>query len=187
MLWGEPGLKGAILIGERRTDSRASFHWDLAYLGGDSAANHAWADSASKEELHKRAVELTAHLPAYFADAVKQTGPDGVVKPPIKLIETVLPMDVPPSSPVTLVGDSAHSMVPFRGMGANTSLLDACELATAIIDGVKHSKTADEVLRPYEERMIPRGRTKVLESREVAESDSNFDVSGGRLEKVNAS
>ena len=66
-------------------------------------------------------------------------------------------------------------------MGANTALTAAVDLAEAIIDGVKHEKEIEVVLRTYEEVMIPRGRSQVLGSRAVAESDTQHDVSGERL------
>ncbi len=69
-------------------------------------------------------------------------------------------------------------------MGANTAVLDACDLAQHIIQGIGDGRETSAILRAYEEQMIPRGRTKVLESRADAESDSNFDVSGGRLERM---
>jgi 2-polyprenyl-6-methoxyphenol hydroxylase-like FAD-dependent oxidoreductase len=69
-------------------------------------------------------------------------------------------------------------------MGANTALLDVCDLAKAIISGAKDWSNIDTLLREYEKTMVPRGRTKVLESREIAESDESFDVSGGRLGEV---
>ena len=69
-------------------------------------------------------------------------------------------------------------------MGANTALLDVCDLAKAIISGAKDWSQIDVLLRDYEKRMVPRGRTKVLESREIAESEESFDVSGGRLEQL---
>jgi hypothetical protein len=71
-------------------------------------------------------------------------------------------------------------------MGANTALLDVCDLAEGIIDGIEASNSVNEVLRMYEKCMIPRGRRKVLESRATAESESNFDISGGRLDKQSA-
>jgi 2-polyprenyl-6-methoxyphenol hydroxylase-like FAD-dependent oxidoreductase len=72
-------------------------------------------------------------------------------------------------------------------MGANTALLDVCDLANAIISGANEWRNIDVLLREYENKMVPRGRTKVLESREIAESDESFDVSGGRLAQFKSS
>jgi 2-polyprenyl-6-methoxyphenol hydroxylase-like FAD-dependent oxidoreductase len=114
ILFGEPGLKGALLIGEWLADETGLFHWDCAYLGDDSDQNHTWSEQASRDELYDRAVNLTAQLPDYVVDIIKRTGPEGMLKPPVKLVETVLPVDSLPDGPVTLVGDAAHSMVPFN-------------------------------------------------------------------------
>ncbi|NDZ80682.1 FAD-dependent monooxygenase [Streptomyces sp. SID10853] len=52
---------------------------------------------------------------------------------------------------VTLLGDAAHLMPPL-GVGVNLAMLDACELALAIVD---NNAVADAV-RTYEKSMLPR-------------------------------
>ncbi|MFI0977357.1 FAD-dependent oxidoreductase [Streptomyces sp. NPDC021093] len=53
---------------------------------------------------------------------------------------------------VTLLGDAAHLMSPFSGMGANLAMRDGADLARALVD---HS-TVDEALTAYEKVLLPR-------------------------------
>jgi 2-polyprenyl-6-methoxyphenol hydroxylase-like FAD-dependent oxidoreductase len=65
-------------------------------------------------------------------------------------------------------------------MGANTAILDACDLGEGLIKGIKAGEDLQWVIQQYEQIMIPRGRSNVLSSRDVAESDDAHTISGGR-------
>lgn len=70
---------------------------------------------------------------------------------------------------VTLIGDAAHPMSPFKGQGANQALLDALMLARGISKGCKSSqwrKTGirESVLTEFESEMLERSATKVKDS-----------------------
>jgi salicylate hydroxylase len=66
---------------------------------------------------------------------------------------------------ITLLGDSAHAMLPYLGQGAAMALEDACVLSAAI---ARHANDLDEALLAYERARAPRARAAVLGSRERA-------------------
>ncbi|UKY48726.1 FAD-dependent oxidoreductase [Streptomyces inhibens] len=53
---------------------------------------------------------------------------------------------------LTLLGDAAHLMTPFSGMGANLAMLDGCELALALTE----HDDPERAVRAYETAMLPR-------------------------------
>ncbi|MCX4626299.1 NAD(P)/FAD-dependent oxidoreductase [Streptomyces sp. NBC_01443] len=55
---------------------------------------------------------------------------------------------------LTLLGDAAHLMSPFSGMGANLAMLDGADLARALIDNT----AVDDAVRAYEDLLLPRSR-----------------------------
>ncbi len=76
---------------------------------------------------------------------------------------------------VTLIGDAAHPMSPFKGQGANQALLDALALARAISKGCSPSSQwrkagiRESVLTEFESEMLERSATKVNDSAAAAQ------------------
>jgi 2-polyprenyl-6-methoxyphenol hydroxylase-like FAD-dependent oxidoreductase len=74
----------------------------------------------------------------------------------------------------TLIGDAAHPMSPFKGQGANQSLLDALALARGIskacgpLSKWKEVGIRKSVLTEFEAEMLERSATKVKDSAEAA-------------------
>ena len=79
------------------------------------------------------------------------------------------------AGPLTLIGDAAHPMSPFKGQGANQALLDALALARGIAKGCKPLSNWKEtglrgmVLTEFESEMLARSASKVKDSAEAAE------------------
>lgn len=76
---------------------------------------------------------------------------------------------------VTLIGDAAHPMSPFKGQGANQALLDALALARGISRGCRplsqwrKSGLRENVLSEFELEMLERSATKVKDSATAAQ------------------
>lgn len=76
---------------------------------------------------------------------------------------------------VTLIGDAAHPMSPFKGQGANQALLDALALARGITKGCRSlsqwrkAGVRESVLTEFESEMLERSATKVKDSAEAAQ------------------
>lgn len=83
---------------------------------------------------------------------------------------------------VTLIGDAAHPMSPFKGQGANQALLDALSLARNISIACTPSSKWREtgvreiVLTDFEEEMLARSASKVKDSAEAVEILHSQDV-----------
>ncbi|MNQ76672.1 FAD-dependent urate hydroxylase [compost metagenome] len=75
---------------------------------------------------------------------------------------------------VTLIGDAAHPMSPFKGQGANQALLDALALARGISKGCRplsqwrKAGLRESVLTEFESEMLERSATKVKDSAAAA-------------------
>lgn len=75
---------------------------------------------------------------------------------------------------ITLIGDAAHPMSPFKGQGANQALLDALALARGITKNCrplsqwKDAGIRNSVLTEFENEMLARSATKVKDSAAAA-------------------
>jgi 2-polyprenyl-6-methoxyphenol hydroxylase-like FAD-dependent oxidoreductase len=76
---------------------------------------------------------------------------------------------------LTLIGDAAHPMSPFKGQGANQALLDALMLARGIAKGCsplsqwRKVGVRESVLTEFESEMLERSASKVKDSAEAAQ------------------
>jgi 2-polyprenyl-6-methoxyphenol hydroxylase-like FAD-dependent oxidoreductase len=84
---------------------------------------------------------------------------------------------------VTLLGDAAHLMSPFAGEGANLAMLDAAELALALVE---HGGDLEAALSQYETALFPRSEAAALESATGLEASFQPDAPRGFLDLMAA-
>jgi 2-polyprenyl-6-methoxyphenol hydroxylase-like FAD-dependent oxidoreductase/Zn-finger nucleic acid-binding protein len=73
------------------------------------------------------------------------------------------------SLPITLLGDAAHPMSPFKGQGANQALLDALSLARALYRiHCREGQSLGEAVEHFENEMLDRSSEKVRASSAAA-------------------
>ncbi|KAI0165218.1 monooxygenase [Hypoxylon sp. FL1284] len=80
---------------------------------------------------------------------------------------------------VTLIGDAAHVMPPFAGVGVNVAMQDALVLARQIIgvkDSTDMSGSVSQAIRNYEEEMFDRAEAYVRETMQL--QDMQFSERG---------
>jgi 2-polyprenyl-6-methoxyphenol hydroxylase-like FAD-dependent oxidoreductase len=78
---------------------------------------------------------------------------------------------------VTLLGDAAHPMKPNIGQGAAQALEDAVVLGSCIAERAD----AEETLRSYERRRVPRANAVVRASRQAGRAAEIRSPIGARL------
>jgi len=118
-----------------------------------SAINFA-APDAAKADLLAHFIGWDAGLRALIADA------DGELIPrPIHALPVGHRWERTPG--VTLLGDAAHLMSPFAGEGANLAMLDAAELAAALVAYLRDREAA---LGAYEAALFPRSAAAAAQS-----------------------
>jgi 2-polyprenyl-6-methoxyphenol hydroxylase-like FAD-dependent oxidoreductase len=69
---------------------------------------------------------------------------------------------------VTLAGDSAHPMTPFRGQGLNNALQDAAEFVKAMKSVVAGEKQLKEAVDGYDKEVFERGVREIAISMKQA-------------------
>lgn len=152
--------------------SSDSVMWQFSFPMPEEEAKALSARGAQalKEEAIRRAQWHTP-VPQMLAETL----PEQITGYPVYDRELLKPKLLEKAGAVTLIGDAAHPMSPFKGQGANQALLDALALARHIsIHCSAHSKwketgLRDLVLTEFEEEMLSRSASKVRDSAEAVE------------------
>ncbi|RDI53562.1 FAD-dependent oxidoreductase [Flavobacterium glaciei] len=149
-----------------------SVMWQLSFpmLEDDAKALSLQGPKALKEEARNRTLW---HNPIpQILEATLEAQISGYPVYDRELLESKL---LAKGQQVTLIGDAAHPMSPFKGQGANQALLDALSLARVITRGCRplsqwrKAGIRESVLTEFETEMLERSATKVNDSAAAAQ------------------
>jgi len=149
-----------------------SVMWQLSFpmLEKDAKALSLKGAKALKEEACRR-TQWHDPIPQILA-ATKEIHVSGYPVYDRALLETEI---LKKGNKITLIGDAAHPMSPFKGQGANQALLDALALAREItkecrpLSQWKKRGVRESVLTGFEAEMLARSAVKVKASAEAAD------------------
>jgi 2-polyprenyl-6-methoxyphenol hydroxylase-like FAD-dependent oxidoreductase len=126
-------------------------------------------DTMTGPQLHALVGDLTSSWHPHLRELFALADPNSCF--PLS-IRTSVPVEQWPSSNVTLLGDSIHTMTPGRGVGANTALRDAALLTRKLTAAHDNSTPLLTAVRDYETKMIAYSREAVEKSLDQMSGDS---------------
>ncbi len=145
-----------------------NFMWQLSFPLQEQEAKRLSADvKLLKENILERCRDW--HEPV--TSIIKSTEFEFLMGIPAYDREAKLPV-VESTGNMVLLGDAAHPMSPFKGQGANQTLIDAVSLGSFIAE----SETIEKAIQSYEMEMINRVRSKVELSRERVKTFHDADI-----------
>jgi 2-polyprenyl-6-methoxyphenol hydroxylase-like FAD-dependent oxidoreductase len=149
-----------------------SVMWQLSFPMTEKEAKElsAQGPQALKEEARRR-TQWHDPIPQIIAATLEAQ----ISGYPVYDRELLKPELLEKAGQITLIGDAAHPMSPFKGQGANQALLDALSLARGIAKGCKplsqwrKKGIRQSVLTEFESEMLKRSAVKVKDSAEAAQ------------------
>ncbi|KAH8675418.1 hypothetical protein BX600DRAFT_534880 [Xylariales sp. PMI_506] len=145
------GLDGALPDGKS-----GNYYFHVMWPDQGAAHDDFWTYSAAPKELHDFVVQKTQTLAPDFKSVIPFTTAEGIKSPLVRYHTLIIP--ALPVGRVTLLGDAAHAMTPFRGEGGSHAIRDALNLARAL---AKIDKTSEgsrkKIIGAYQQEMLERG------------------------------
>jgi 2-polyprenyl-6-methoxyphenol hydroxylase-like FAD-dependent oxidoreductase len=149
-----------------------SVMWQLSFPMTEKEAKElsAQGPQALKEEARRR-TQWHDPIPQIIAATLEAQ----ISGYPVYDRELLKPELLEKAGQITLIGDAAHPMSPFKGQGTNQALLDALSLARGIAKGCKplsqwrKKGIRESVLTEFESEMLKRSAVKVKDSAEAAQ------------------
>ncbi|MFQ3340975.1 MAG: 2-polyprenyl-6-methoxyphenol hydroxylase-like FAD-dependent oxidoreductase [Flavobacteriaceae bacterium] len=144
-----------------------SVMWQLSFLLSEKEAK-ALSAKGAKELKEEAARRIQWHDP--IPQILSATSEAQVSGYPVYDREILKTETMKSTGEISLIGDAAHPMSPFKGQGANQALLDALALAREISHGCRPTSQWKEVgirksvLTEFEKEMIQRTASKVKDS-----------------------
>lgn len=157
------------------------YYWDLIWPCEDGDRDDHWAYIGQQKELLAHTKEVIKDLKPEFRKVVEMTPEHLVLVPGLHF--HVLLIEELPANRVTLLGDAAHAMPPFRGEGGCQAIDDALKLARAIESMDKNDiNSIKSVMDAYQREMLERGGKAARASAAVLQSefDASERVVGGK-------
>ncbi|MCJ1377644.1 hypothetical protein MMC17_000740 [Xylographa soralifera] len=169
-------LIGLVSVAEDK--ATAQYYWAINWLDPEAGSPDFWALKAPPADRLAFVLKTIEGTDERFACVIRATKVEDMAAP--LAIKDLMPMEIPRGR-VSLLGDAAHPMTPFRGEGANNAIQDGLNLAKAINAEIAMTERltgqkcdVPSLLKIYEEEMRERNSKAVLRSREAA-----LDGSGG--------
>ncbi|MBH1960345.1 MAG: FAD-dependent monooxygenase [Flavobacteriia bacterium] len=148
-----------------------SVMWQLSFPMSEEDAK-ALSEKGSKALKEEAILRTPWHSP--IPEILNATGENLISGYPVYDRDLLSPESFAHAGSVTLIGDAAHPMSPFKGQGANQALLDALSLSREIFKNCqsfnwKETELRESILTGYEAEMLERSAIKVKDSAAAAE------------------